>query len=558
MSRPVRHVNPKQADQQRRKKLLRSTALVGLWTLFSRLLGMLRDVVTAAVFGMSAGGIMDTFVVAFRLPDMARKLFGDGSLGISFIPVFTKTLQKDPQKAWVLLSAVLTWVFLGLSILVALGEYCCWIGFTYFPPESRVYLISHLLALLLPYLILISMTAITAAALQVLGRFSIAALIPPILNITWLLGLLFLAPAFSSDPTLQCYILALCILCAGILQFFAAFPILWANGYQYHLPFGKMTGELRRIFYGFLPQFFGLMTVQLNLMNASVLAWLFAGSPDRTITWLGNLVRYPLLPGSTSSIYYSERLFEFPQGLIGMAVATVIYPLLSRHATAKNFKAFGEDLTLGIRLVSAFSIPAGFGLMLLSERLAHLLFQRGAFTASDTFRTADMIFWFGIGVWPFCLLPVIIRSFYVVGDIRTPFRAGVIGGVANILLCFVLMWPMREEGLALSISLSAALQSTLLFWLFCAKHGHVHFKSIVQCIARCSAATFVMCLAVAVVMKALPGNDSLADIYHIVLGGIVGIFVYFTLLRALGGRELGILFRGRLSKPRYRRTRRPR
>lgn len=514
----------------------------------SRMLGMLRDIVTAATLGMSVGGVMDSFVVAFRLPDIARKLFGEGSLAISFLPVFAKTWQQDRRKAWALLSVTLAYVFSALTAFVLVGEILCWIGFSLFPPESKVYLISHYLALLLPYLILIGLAAVASASLQVFGKFSLPAMIPLILNIVWLLTLLIIAPRLTSEPAMQCYILTISIVVAGFLQFFVSFPKLKQFGFKLDFRFKDVAKEVRQVFSGFFPQLFGLMSVQLNLLTASAIAWLFAGPQDGMIRWLGALVPFPMERGAASAIYYSERLFEFPQGLIGLTIATVIYPLLSRHATRRDFKSFGEDLSLGMRIQLVFSIPAGLGLMLFSDRLAHLLFQRGAFTPTDTFRTADMIFWFGCGVWAFCSLPIVIRAFYVLGDIRTPCRVGILGGLMNTLLGLTLIWFMQEEGLALAISATAACQFLLLFWCFASKHGHIDFKGIIACIGRAVISAILMTLAIIVIMKTLPGQDSVSDILHIVLGGGVGTVVYFTALRALGGRELGVLARGKLRK----------
>ncbi len=541
-----------------RKKMLRGTLITGLGTLLSRLLGMLRDIVTAAMLGMSAGGVMDSFVMAFRLPDIARRLFGDGSLTIGFIPAFSRLWQEDRRKAWQLLSVMLAWVFFLLVGFVILGEFVCFCGFYFFPPESKINLISHLLSLLLPYLILICMAAIASATLQTFGNFFVPAMIPPILNIVWLLGILIVAPMLSGDPVVQCYLLTLCILLAGILQFFVHIPVLRAYGFRFELDFQAVRSEIRRIFDGFFPQIFGLMSVQLNILIASSIAWLFSGPADEGIRWLGRLVEFPMHPGAAAAIYYSERLYEFPQGLIGLAVATAIYPLLSRHAAKRDFRAFGDDLTLGARIQFVLAIPAGVGLMLMSEKLAHLLFQRGAFTPEDMFRTADMIFWFGAGVWAFSALPLVVRAFYVVGDYWTPCRIGFFGCILNMFLGLTLIWPMEEQGLALAASLTVGIQSVVLFLLFARKHGHFDFRSFFLSVGRACIASLLMTFAVAMTMKLLPGRDSLSDIIHIVAGGGIGGFVFFSVHRILGGRELGILLRGRERKKIHTTTRRVR
>jgi putative peptidoglycan lipid II flippase len=373
-------------------------------------------------------------------------------------------------------------------------------------------------------------------------------MIPPILNIAWLLGILVIAPSLSQKPEVQCSILTFCILAAGVIQLLLHYPFLRRNGFRFDFDFQKVQGGIRQIFKDFFPQVFGLMPMQLNVISASIIAWLLAGKEGTTIYWLNHLIEFPLRVGSASAIYYSERLYEFPQGLIGLAVATAIYPFLSHYAAQKNYTALGEELTLGLRIQFCFAIPAGIGLMLMSEKLAHLLFQRGSFTAADMMRTADMVFWFGTSIWAFCSLPILIRAFYILGDVQTPFRFGLLSCLLNILLGLFLIFPMQEQGLAIAVSLSAGIHATTLLCLFVIKHGCLHFEALLLCIARSIVATFFMAVAVAIVMRTLPGQSSLDDILHIVLGGVVGLFVYFTVYRSLGGRELGILIRGRVRR----------
>ena len=537
-------VSPPQEPQSRRKSMLRGALVLGIGTFFSRMLGLLRDVATAATFGMSAGGLMDAFVAAFRLPDVARRFFGDGSLGASFIPVFSHTWQTDQQKAWTLLSVTLYWIFLYLFGFVLVGEFLCWIGIHYFHPDGRVALTAQLLSLLLPYLILICMAAICSAALQALGHFSVSTLVPPILNIIWLGGLLVIIPFYSTSPEEKCYFLTFCILIAGIIQFALHLPFLRKHGFRLHLNFYAVSTEIKKIFENFFPKIFGLTSIQLNVLTATCIAWLFSGGVNQPIYWLGGILTYPLRTGSAAAIYYSERMYEFPQGLIGLAIATAIYPLLSRHAAKKDFHALSDDLTLGLRIQFMFAIPAGCGLMLLADSLTHLLFQRGAFSAADAARTADMVYWFGTGIWAFCALPIIIRAFYTLGDIRTPCQQGLVGLSLNVVLSLLLIFPMQEQGLALAISLTAGIQSICLLCIFTSKHGHVDFPALATSLTRICVASGVMTIVLRMIILAIPGAGSLDDLLRIALCTVVGVFVFFVVHRVLGGRELGVLFRG--------------
>ena len=525
--------------------MLRSTLVLGVGTFFSRMLGIVRDMVTAATFGMSAGGLMDAFVAAFRLPDIARRFFGDGSLGVSFIPVFSKTWQTDPKKAWTLLSVTLYKVFLYLLFFVLIGEVLCWIGIRYFHPEGRVALTAYLLSLLLPYLILICMAAICSAAMQALGRFSISTLVPPILNIVWLLGLLVIIPVFSKDPEMQCYLLTICILIAGFIQFAIHLPFLRANGFRFRLNVVAVSPEVKKVFENFFPKIFGLTSIHLNVLSATCIAWLFSGGLNQPMNWLGGIIDYPLRTGAAAAIYYSERMYEFPQGLIGLAIAMAIYPLLSRHAARKDYKALSDDLTLGLRIQFMLAIPAGCGLMLLADSLVNLFFQRGAFSPSDATRTADMVFWFATGIWAFCALPIIVRAFYTLGDIRTPCRWGLFGMLLNVLLSLFLIFPMQEQGLALAMSLTAAVQSVGLVFVFTQKHGHLNFPVLATSLTRICIASGVMTLVLRMmIIDVIQGHSWLDEILRISLCTTVGMFIFFVVLRSLGGRELGILFRG--------------
>jgi len=487
---------------------------------------------------------MDAFVAAFRLPDVARRFFGDGSLGASFIPLFSQTWQTDRQKAWTLLSATLYWVFLYLFGFVLVGEFFCWIGIRYFSPDGRVSLTAQLLSLLLPYLILICMAAICSAALQALGRFSVSTFVPPILNIIWLGGLLVIIPFYATSPEKKCYLLSFCILIAGFLQFALHLPFLRKHGFRFHMNFSAVSPEIKKVFENFFPKIFGLTSIHLNVLSATCIAWFFSGGVNQSVHWLGGIITYPLRTGSAATLYYSERMHEFPQGLIGLAIATAIYPLLSHHAAKKNYEALSEDLTLGLRIQFMLAIPAGCGLMLLADSLVHLLFQRGAFRADDAERTADMVYWFGTGIWAFCALPIIVRAFYTLGDIRTPCQQGLIGLLLNIVLGLILVFPMQDQGLALAASLTAGIQSILLMSIFTQKHGHINFPELAASLTRICIASGIMTIILRMIIRSIPGTSSLDDLLQIALCTIVGMFVFFTVHRSLGGRELGILFRG--------------
>ncbi|MCL2303828.1 MAG: murein biosynthesis integral membrane protein MurJ [Planctomycetaceae bacterium] len=522
----------------RRKKLLQSTLIIGVGTLLSRVLGMFRDAATAAMLGMSVGGIMDSFVMAFRLPDVTRRMFGEGSLSVGFIPIFARLWNSDRHKAWVFTSVVLTYFFMVLTVLVVIGEIFCSFGMLLFSYPSRVYIVSQLSMLMLPYLILICLAAITAASLQTLGEFRIPSLIPTILNLVWLLAILVIAPFLTKDPLFQCFLLTGCILCAGFIQLGIQIPFLRRHGFLFHFQPKSVNKELREVRRSFFPSMIGLMGTQLNVLIATVIAWAFSGGPNASIWWLGRLVRYPLQAGAASSIYFSERLYEFPQGLLGIAIATAIYPLLSRHAARKDYQAIREDLGFGLRIILSLAIPSGVGLMLLSDNLAHLLYQRGAFTPADTFRTGDMIFWFSFGVSGFCSIPLLVRGLYSVGEMRIPFRVSLWSVLINFSLGMLLIWKFAEQGLAIAASLTASLHAVWLAVLLGKKFRLMDYRSIFIAIGRSCVASLLMGIVIQLILLAIPGSSSKRDIARIFLSTTTGIAVFGTVYLILGGKDL--------------------
>lgn len=522
--------------------------IMGLGTLFSRILGMFRDSATAAMLGMSAGGVMDSFTLAFRFPDVARRMFGEGSLSVGFIPVFAKLWHEDREKAWSLVTAMFGGFFLMLTFLVLLGEGLCFLGMSTFSPESKVHVVSQFTSLLLPYVILICLAAVAAATLQTLGKFFVPSLIPTILNISWLTGILIFAPLYSSEPLSRCLILTGFIFLAGVIQLGLQIPLMWKMGYRFQCDWKSVRSQIRLICRTFLPSMIGLMGTQLNILMACAIAWFFSGNVENTIWWLKHFVFYPMEIGSASSIYFSERLYEFPQGLLGIAIATVIFPLLSRHAAEANFSALSEDLTFGLRIVFALAIPSGVGLMFLSDNLAHLLYQRGAFTPEDTVRTANMIFWFSFGVAGFCSIPLLARAFYALGNIRIPCLVALGSCALHVFLSMLLIWPFGEQGLAISASVSATLHAIVLLMIFREKYHYIDYRSLTATIFRSSLASAVMAVIVMIIMDCVHGMASFYDIVRISLSACFGSIVFFGVYTLLGGREILQLLKRDISK----------
>jgi putative peptidoglycan lipid II flippase len=530
-----------------RHPLITGARVTSLGTLASRVLGMLRDVATAALFGLSGGGVMDAFVIAFRVPNLFRRLFGEGALAASYLPVITARLEKDRKAAWQLVSVGLTWLAVLLAGLVVLAELAWGAVWLAWGDVPGVGLLVGLSAVLTPYVLFICLAAQMAATLHALSHFSTPALVPVVLNVCWLVAVWIVAPHFAPDKQAQAYVLAGSVLVAGVFQLGIQLPVLRALGFRFDYNWAASRGAIGQIARAMGPMVLGLAITQINTIADSLIEWSLAAAPDGpdTVGWLGGAVRYPMQQGAAAAIYYSERLYQFPLGILGMAVATAIFPLLSRHAARGDRERVGADMTLGLRLVLFLGVPAGVGLVMLAEPVARLLFERGEFTAADTARTARMIATYGSAVWAYCALPVLVRGFYALSDRMTPVQvgAGVVG--MNLVLNLLLIWPLAEAGLAVATAVGSTVQASVLAVLFSRRKSPIGWAVLGATAGRTALATLVMAAAGYTALRLIPPTDTLVnELARVFVPIAASVAVFLAVYRLLRGREPGILASG--------------
>ena len=532
------------ASDRQRRGLLSGARVTSLGTLASRVLGMVRDVVTAGLLGMSSGGIMDAFVIAFRVPNLFRRLFGEGALTASYLPVLTARLEQDRAAAWRLASVTLTWLVIVLSGVVIVAEAICGLLWLLYADRPVVPLLLGLSAVMLPYMIFICVAAQIAATLHALSSFRAPAVVPIVLNVCWIAAAVLIAPRFGDDKESQAYVLAGCVLVAGVLQVAVQLPALHRHGFRYRYDLAATRDDVRRIVTSMGPMMLGLAVTQINTLADSLIAWALAVAPERsgTIAWLPGELEYPLEQGAAAAIYYGERMYQFPVGILGLAVATAIFPLLSRHAARGDRIRLGEDLTLGLRLVIYLALPATVGLVLLSEPITRLLFEHGKWTPDDTPRTARMIAGYGLGVWAYCALPVVIRGYYAIGDRVTPVRVGLAMVALNLTLNLALVWPLKELGLALSTAACASVQLIVLTALFSRRSSPLAWKPLALTLLRTLPAAAVMAIAGYASLTAMsPGETFSDELLRVTITVAVCVAVFFLLTWLLGGREWKML-----------------
>ena len=530
---------------QEKKSFLKSAKTVSLCTLLSRILGLARDIICASFFGTSLA--WDAFVVAFKIPNLFRRLFGEGALSAAFIPVFTEYLEtKGKKNAWELVSITGTLLFIILGGLVVLAEISFSVIPSVFSLNQKWTLVLSLLMVTFPYVLFICMVAFAMAVLNSLKHFLMPALAPVALNICWIMGVLILTPVFGNTLDKKIFGIAIAILIGGMVQLAMQLPVLRREGITFKPSLYFAHPGLKRILALMLPIIFGLAAVQINVLMDSFIAIAFAKSPGgpESFQIAGITIPYPLKTGAASVLYYGDRLIQFPLGVFGIAMATAVFPFFSTHAARKDWTNFTDTFNQAIRVVLFIGIPASMGLILLRMPLIELFYERNAFTAESTYRTAAVILFYSLGVWAYSASHVIVRAFYSMQDTITPVKVGAAMVGLNLVLNLTLIWFLREGGLALATAISATVQVIILFSILQKKLNITGYKHIFKSILKTLFATFFMCIACWVTLEAIPTGDGklLIKFLRLLIPLAVALTVFFTLSSMLKSEELRYLY----------------
>lgn len=460
--------------------LLKSTAVVGMMTMLSRVLGLLRDMVFANVFGAGSG--TDAFFVAFKIPNFLRRLFAEGAFAQAFVPVLSEVRARqglaEVRQLIADTSGVLGSILLLLTALALLGAPAVVALFApgFLDEPEKFALTSEMLRITFPYLLLISLTAMAGGILNTFGRFAIPAVTPVWLNLSMIFAAWWASPLFT-QPIVA---LAWGVFFAGVIQLAFQLPFLARLGLLARPRWGWQNSQVRKIMQLMLPAIFGSSVVQINLLLDTIIASF-------------------LVSGSVSWLYYSDRLVEFPLGVFGIALGTVILPSLSQKHAGDDPQAFAQTLDWALRWVVLIGTAATIGLILLAGPLLVTLFQHGEFGMEDVRMAQLSLVAFGLGLPAFMLVKVLAPGFYARQDTRTPVRIGIYAMLANMLLNLVFVVPMvvagwqgPHAGLALATSLAAWLNAGLLLRRLCKEKVYQPLAGWAKLSAQVLFAGFVM------------------------------------------------------------------
>ncbi len=426
--------------------LFRSLSTVSAYTFASRILGFIRDLVFAQVFG--ASGQTDAFFVAFKIPNFLRRLFGEGAFATAFVPVLTEfRTQRDYQTLKAFVDHIAGALGLVVLIVSLIGVVAAPLvvsvfafGWVMDDETQKLALATDMLRLTFPYLFFISLTAFAGGILNAHDRFAVPAFTPVLLNVCLIGAALWLTPLMDEGIVA----LAWGVFIAGITQFVFQLPFLKRIDMLPHPKPGFHDPGVRRVLKLMVPALFAVSVTQINLLLDTVLASF-------------------LETGSISWLYYSDRLVEFPLGILGVGLATVILPRLSRHQAEQSAAKFSQSLDWGLRMTLIFGIPAAVGLVALAGPMIATLFESDVFGPHDVSMAQRSLMAYAVGLLAFMLIKILAPGFYARQDTRTPVRIGMIAMATNMVFNIALIFPLQHAGLALATSLSAYVNAYLLF-----------------------------------------------------------------------------------------------
>jgi putative peptidoglycan lipid II flippase len=483
--------------------IVKAAVTVGSFTLVSRVLGFIRDLMMAATLGASA--MADAFFLSFKLANLLRRLFAEGAFNAAFVPLFARALEGEGEaEARAFAEQALAVMTTVLLVVVLLAELAMpWLvralapGFE--PAGERYGLAVELSRITFPYLMFISLAALFSGVLNSIGRFAAAAFAPIILNVV-LIATLLLA---SLHPATPAHALAWGVFAAGILQLAWVAVAARRNGMHLRLRPPRLTPRLKRLFRLMVPGAIGSGVYQINLV---------------VDTWFASL----LPVGAVSYLFYADRLNQLPLGIIGIAIGTALLPMLSRQFRAGQHQAASHTQNRAIEMGLLLTLPAAAALIVLAEPIIGVLFERGAFSAAHTAATAAALVAFSLGLPAYVLIKVLVPAFFAREDTATPVKVAAGCLVANVALILVLIGPLAHVGIALATAISNALNVAGLA-LILKRRGYLRLDArLRRRLPRIALSTLVMALALLAADRLLAGlAPALALAVTIAVGGAV-------------------------------------
>lgn len=490
-----------------KKNLIKSTGLIGFATAISRILGFVRDIMIASLFGTAI--YAQAFVVAFRIPNLLRDLVGEGATNAAFVPVLTDELTKNGKKEFLKLTQVLLNIlFILLLVLTALGIIAAPLIIKLIAPgfcadQEKFQITVTLTRILFPFLLLVGLWAYAMGILNSLGKFASTAFGPAVLNIS----IILCAARFGENV----FGLASGVLAGGFLQLAMQFPSLYSSGWRMRLTTEFTHPRALRIGILLIPRALGSCVYQVNVFVSTILASLSAITGE----------------GAVAALYYANRVWQLPLAIFAIALAQAALPAMSRHVALNDMERLKETLVFSLKILFFILLPATVGLMILSGPITKVLFERGAFTSYSTSITSAALFFYAIGLTACGGTKVLVSAFYSMHDTMTPVKTAFASLVLNVVLNVTLMFPLKLAGLALGASIASILNFIALYWLLEKRIGGIGIKTMLDSFSKIALASIVMAIVLKFSLLWFPDYNAMILFVTIILGLFVFLLASF-------------------------------
>ncbi|MDR3112373.1 MAG: murein biosynthesis integral membrane protein MurJ [Elusimicrobiota bacterium] len=498
------------------RTLTKNAKQTAFGTLLSRILGYIRDMLVANFFG--AGVFADAFYAAFRIPNLFRRIFGEGAFSAAFIPVFTEYIHtKGKSETQNFLNVVFSALVLVLVIASVLGIFfspflvkaIAW-GFANNPEKMQ--LTVELTKLMFPFICFICLAAFLSAVLNVLHSFFLSAFAPSALSISEIFYMLSVAPFLIEQNQIKG--LAVSVIFGGFLHLLVQYPKLRFFGFHLKFKFNFNHPALKKVFFLMVPSVLGLSVDQIN-------------------SFIDTICGSFLESGSITSLYYSNRIMQLPLAIFGIALASVSLPTLSESYVQKDISSFKKSLNFSIRLSLFALLPSMLGLSAIGFEAVRLLFERGHFDISNSIMTSTALFYYSLGLPAYSASKIFANAFYAFQDTKTPVKMAAWSMIAHVFLCVVLMRPLGVGGLAFATSIASYLNTFLLIFYLNKKIGSFGFKQIWYCVGKTFISSTLGAIAAFFAVKLC--SNLLINVPIAILSAIV---VFFLLSKLLKSEEL--------------------
>ena len=446
--------------------------MVAAATVFSRVLGVVRDAIFGHVFGDS--GVWGSYTIAYMVPNLFRRLFGEGALSAAFIPVYSEAMESGEEELaqrvgratlWLLVVTLVAVVLVGEGIIAGLG----WLFGD--NPQSAMTLV--LAAVVLPYVLLICVVALLGGMLNARYHFSCPALAPVVLNVFLIVAGMWGTGLVGGDLSRKIFAVCAGVLLGGLAQLILVIVPLKRKGVSLGWLWRPQMEQISRIVKLTSPMILGLAVMQMNALLDYLMAYWLGGEAGKTLLAIGSWkLSYPVGTGAPSYLYHAQRLYNMPLGVFGIALATAIFPYFSRYAGRRDHAGLVDTLVKGLRLVAFIGLAASAGLMIVSRTAVEFIpgggllslfgVAKGQFGLTAIERTSATLVFYSLGIWAYCGVHVVVRGFYALQDTMTPVKVGAGLVALNIPLNLILIWPLGTAGLALSTAICAALNLMIL------------------------------------------------------------------------------------------------